>query len=407
MKVTLADYHSTALERRYVNEALASGRLSYGHFSRRFEDEFARSQGGRFGVLSNSGTSSLHVAVQAMKELYNWQAGDEVIVPAVTFVATVNVLLHNGLTPVLCDIDPWTYNINPVLAEKAITERTRAIMPVSLFGQPAALAYIQNLCQQTGLKMIHDSCESVGSKHFGRGLAAFGGVSCFSMYVAHLLVTGVGGIAVTDDPELAIKMRSLVNHGRDGIYMSADDDDNLDRDALHEVVSRRFNFTHIGHSFRITELEAALGCAQLEQWEQSDAKRTYNAWYLLRHLGSLEGSLRLPTTAAPNSHSWMMFPLLLNKGTSKWPLVNYLEDRGIETREMLRLTDQPCYAGRWQPADYPVSQWVNESGFYIPCHQHLDGAQLDWMIKALYDYFEQPYPDPLRQYAHLMEADRE
>lgn len=384
--VPMADWVPTDLEREYINEVLDSRWLGYGKFSRRFEKEFAESQGGRYGVLSNSGTSSLQVAVQAMKEMYGWQDGDEVLVPAVTFVATVNVLLHSRLTPVLVDIDPATYNINPVAAEERITGRTRAVMPVSLFGQPANLSYIRSMCRAYQIEMIHDSCESMFSTHHGRGLAAWGGVSCFSMYIAHLLVTGVGGIAVTDNPDLMVKMRSLLNHGRDGIYLSSADDDGLEGERLHEVVSRRFKFTSIGHSFRVTELEAAIGCAQLQHWKANNIQRQLNALHLLQGLQGLGNRIRKPYIADGNTHSWMMFPLVLNRGVSKWPLVNYLEDRGIETREMLPLTNQPCYAGRWNEADYPVAQWINESGFYIPCHQYLQEPHLDYIIEAIHEF---------------------
>jgi dTDP-4-amino-4,6-dideoxygalactose transaminase len=171
-------------------------------------------------------------------------------------------------------------------------------------------------------------------------------------------------------------MRSLVNHGRSNTYISIDDDDTDDPDQLKEIVSQRFNFERIGHSFRITELEAALAVAQLETWKENIAQRQAN----------FEDRLQLPTVRPHTTHSYMMWPIVLREG-DKWSLIHHLEERGIETREMLRLTDQPCYRGLWNPDDYPVAKWLNEQGFYCGCHPGLTTADLDRIIAAHEEYF--------------------
>lgn len=385
--VGVGTFTTTPRMREYVNAVLDANRLSYGDFSRRFEREFAALHDSRFAVLSNSGTSSLQVALQALKETRGWQDGDEVIVPAVTFVASVNVILHNRLTPVLVDVDPDYYEIDAAQVESAITPRTRAIMPVHLFGQPCDMT---TLCAITGandLAMIEDSCECMFADYNGRRVGSFGDVGCFSTYVAHLIITGVGGLAVTNNTELAVKMRSLVNHGRDGIYISIDDDDDLGDAKRNEVIARRFKFESIGHSYRITELEAALGVAQLETWREMIQARQTNALCLTQLLEPLQDRLQLPCVRPNATHSWMMYPIVLRR-EPKARLCEYLEAHGIETREMLPLTNQPCYRDLFVPSRYPIAKWINRNGFYVGIHQDLTEADLEYIAETIGAYFK-------------------
>lgn len=385
-QIGVGTFRTTARMRELVNEVLDTGRISYGPMSRAFESEFARIHQSRFAVLSNSGTSSLHVAIQTLKELHGWADGDEVLVPALTFVATVNVILHNRLTPVLVDVDPLYYELDPALIERAITPRARAIVPVHLFGQPCDMSAIHAVAAHHGLAIIEDSCECMFASHAGRRVGSWGDIGCFSTYVAHLLTTGVGGLATTSNPDYAKVMRSLVNHGRDGIYLSIDDDDGLSGGALKEVIEKRFRFERIGHSFRITELEAALGRAQLEDWQEMIAARALNAARLAFALSDHRDRLQLPRMRHRTDHSWMMYPIVLRE-EEKGPLVNHLEARGIETREMLPLTNQPAYQSWCNERDYPVAQWVNRSGFYIGCHQDLTQVDIDRVGAAFDEFF--------------------
>lgn len=370
-----------------VLEALANNRLSYGPLMQRFEREFASLHGCRFGIMTNSGTSALQVALQAMKELHGWEDGDEVIVPSVTFVATANIVLHNRMQPVLADVDPIHYHLDPAAVEKVITPRTRAIIPVHLFGQPVDMDGLATLVARHGLKVIEDSAETMFARYRGRSVGSLGEIGCFSTYAAHLLVTGVGGLCVTNDPEYAVRTRSLVNHGRDSIYISIDDDKGKTVEELRMIVARRFNFVSVGHSFRATELEAALGLAQLEEWPAMIAARRANARALARRLAELEGSLQLPSIRPGCEHSFMMFPVVLRDET-KTDLVNFLEENGVETRDMLPLTNQPVYQRLlgWREEDYPVARWVNRNGFYIGCHQDLGEDDLDY-VASLFERF--------------------
>lgn len=373
--------------RALVDAVLTTGRISYGPMSRTLEAAFSAMHGCRFGVLSNSGTSSLQVALQALKELRGWPDGAEVLVPSVTFVATANVVLHCGMTPVLVDVEPALYGMDPALAEKAVTSRTVAMIPVHLFGMPCDLWRLSLVAARHSLATIEDSCETMLARHCGHWCGSWGDVGCFSFYVAHLLTAGVGGIATTNDPDLAAAMRSLVNHGRDGIYISIDDDDGAKGDRLKEIISKRFRFERIGHSYRITELEAALALAQLDDLPAIIQKRRANAAYLTEALDGLGDVLQLPTVRFGTEHSYMMYPIVI-KGEGKEGLTGYLEERGVETRDMLPLTNQPCYAGMWDPADYPVAEWINNHGFYVGCHQDMSEGDLAHIARTIREYWD-------------------
>ena len=377
--------------KQLVNEALDSNRLSYGPFLQKFEKLFAQAHHTKFAIVSNSGTSALQVALQALKEAHNWSDGDEVIVPAVTFVATSNIVLHNKMIPVFVDIEPNYYEIDPALIESKITSRTRAIIPVHLFGQPCDMDPIVKIAQKYNLKIIEDSCETMLATYKGRMVGSLGDISCFSTYIAHLLTTGIGGLSLTNNPDYAIRMRSLVNHGRNSIYISIDDD-KVSGKELQEVIENRFSFVSVGHSFRITELEGALGVAQMEELPEIVRKRRENAAYLINGLKELDTYIQLPKTRPCTDHSFMMFPIVV-RSESKTDVVNYLEQNGVETRDMLPLINQPIYQEMFQinPKDFPVAHWINQSGFYIGRHQDITDNDLNYMVKLNKNYFDKKH----------------
>ena len=365
-----------------VLQTLNENRLSYGPLQQRFEQEFAHLHECRFGVMSNSGTSALHIALAALKQIHGWNDGDEVIVPAVTFVATVNVVLHNNLTPVFADVDPVYYGIDPAEVRRKITPRTRALLPAHLFGQPCDMDSLQAIARAHDLRIVEDSCETMFANHGTHRVGSLGDIGCFSTYVAHLLVTGVGGIGTTNNPEYAVLMRSLMNHGRDSIYLSIDDDDGRSPEELRLIVARRFSFVNLGHSFRVTEMEAALGLAGLETWQPMIAQRRSNAAFLTRHLEPFLDRMQLPQVRPGCQHSFMMYPIVL-RDQPKYDVVNFLEEHGVETRDMLPLTNQPVYQRllHVREEDFPEARRVNEGGFYIGCHQDLTSVELEYMVE--------------------------
>jgi dTDP-4-amino-4,6-dideoxygalactose transaminase len=378
--------------KRLVNKVLDSGRLSYGPYLKRFESEFALMHERRFGISASSGTAALQVALHALKEHDRWKDGDEVLVPAVTFIATSNVVLHNNLRPVFVDIDPTTYNIDPRLIEARITPRTKAIMPVHLFGLSAEMLLIRRIARKHNLRIIEDSCESALVRYRGRPVGSMGDVSCYSMYIAHLVTTGVGGIILTNDSDLAVRCRSLVNHGRDAIYIAPDDDSGKRGDALREVVSRRFNFVSVGHSHRITEMEGALGVAQLRELPQTLKLRQRHAAQLLRGLAPYREHLALPRWPAHTEHAFMMFPILVREESplERDTLVAHLEEWNIETRPIFPLLNQPVYKELFGDIEreYPVAERVVRDGFFIGCHPEMGHEDVDYVLAVCGKFFE-------------------
>lgn len=380
-----------ARAKRYVGEVLDSGRLSYGNFTRRFESKIAKLHSRRWAIFTNSGTSALHVSLAVLKDKYNWRDGDEVLVPSVTFIATSNVVLHNRLTPVFVDVEKDYFGMDPKKIEAKITKRTRAVMPVHLFGQSCDIYEILKIAKKHNLKIVEDSCEAMFVKYLGKPVGSMGDIACYSTYATHLITTGVGGIVMTSDDDLAIRLKSYFNHGRDGIYLSIDDDDTTNPKRLFKIIERRFSFIHLGYSFRLTELEAALGLAQLAKWKRIIKIRQDNANYLTRSLAKYDKYLSLPKIRLGAEHAFMLYPIVVtNEHLNREKLIEHLEINGIETRYLMPLLNQPIYRkifGQLEK-DYPIAKFLNKNAFIIGCHQDLTKADLDFVVSTFDNFFK-------------------
>ena len=380
----------SALAKTLVMDVLDSGRVSAGPMTERFERSIARLHGCRHGLMCNSGTSALHIALAAIKEREQWRDGDEVLVPAVTFVATSNVVLYNNLTPVFVDVESDYSCIDPGQIERHLTPRTRAIMPVHVGGLPCDMDPIGEIARRTGLSIVEDSAEAMFVRYRGRPVGSFSTISCFSTYVAHVISTGVGGLCVTDDPDYMVMLRSLMNHGRDSIYTRIDDDRGLEGAQLFDVASRRFSFVRLGHSFRATEMEAALGLAQLEERDANHARRLEVAARLDEGLADLTRFLQLPAVRPESEHARMFYPLVIrDPAISRDRLVQHLEDRAIETRSLLPLINQPAYRRLFGNLDerYPVAARLNRDAFYIGCHPDMTDADVEYVLDCFHGFF--------------------
>lgn len=383
-KVSVGTFEITRQMKEYVAQALNYGRLSYGPLSQEFESRFANMHSCKYGVLSNSGTSSLLVALETLRAIHGWQDNDEVIVPALTFVATVNVVLQARLKPVLVDIEPDYYGIDVNQIEKAITHKTRCIMPVHTFGQPCdigGIVYNVGYNPKYPLEILIDSCEAMGVNYHKEPIGFWGDIACFSTYAAHLLVTGIGGLSITNNQEYALHMRSLVNHGIDLTELPTGT--NYDPTWL----ARKFKFSRVGHSFRVTEIEAALGLAQLDNLGDMIKTRQANAAYLTGKLSYLEDRIQLPAIRPNTEHAFMMYVIVCKQEGHRDKLCQYLANNGIETRLALPLTRQPAYTGLWNPDNYPIADWVNRNGFYIGCHQGLTFDDMDWIGEKIGEHY--------------------
>jgi perosamine synthetase len=389
-KIELGYLQIDDLGKRYVLDVLNSNRLSSGRYIQEFEEKFASAHGCREGIFCNSGTSALQVSLAALKEHCGWEEGDEVLVPAVTFVATANIVLQNNLRPVFVDVDPNTYNIDPSKIQQHLSKKTKAVIPVHLFGQPCDMDPILAIARSKNLTVLEDSCETIFAKYRKRWVGSFGELACFSTYAAHILVTGVGGLITTNSKELAMICRSMIAHGRDACYLTIDDDDLNEEVKQKEIIQRRFSFVRMGYSYRATEMEAALGLAALETQSEVVTQRRQNASTLTQFLKPYGDSLQLPTVLEGAEHSFMMFPIVLRGAVPREPLVNYLEAHGIETRHMMPLLNQPFYQKRFGRLEerYPVAQRINAQGFYIGCHQGLSQDDLAYVAQVFGDYFK-------------------
>lgn len=389
----------TDLEKKYVNMALDSGRLSPGPFVQKFEKKFAEMHKQKYGIACNSGTSSLHVALEALKEKYSWDQNSEVLVPAITFIATSNAVMHAGMKPVFVDVDSRTYNIDTKLIEEKITENTVAIMPVHTFGQPCEMDSIVKIATKYGLKIVEDCAEAHFAVYKGRPVASFSNIAGSSTYVAHTITTGIGGVITTDDTNLAEIARSLIAHGRACTCENciAYNSKQVCKLRMQTEMDRRFMMIRLGYSYRIGELEGALGVAQLENKDFIINTRKANAKILTDGLKDVEQYLQLPYYPEYVEHSFMMYPLVIKdeKAFTRNEIVKYLEQNNIETRPMLPLLNQPIYKEIFGDIekDYPVAQWINNNGFYVGCHHGLSKEELNMIIKTIHAFLENRIKD--------------
>jgi perosamine synthetase len=386
-KITLGTLNINEAGKRYVNDCLDHNRLSRGFYTEEFERRFAAAHQSKHAVFMNSGTSALQVALAALKEVHEYEDGDEVLVPATTFIATSNIVIQNNLKPVFVDVDPYTFNMSIRDLASKITPRSRCIIPVHLFGLPANMEQIMILARVLGIQVIEDSCETMIAGQNGRSVGSFGDLACFSTYVAHLIVGGVGGLITTSNDKLAEICRSLMAHGRDNIYTNIDQDDTDDTDILTKMIERRYRFERVGYSYRATELEAAIAMSELEAAEKNINTRRHNAFILTRLLEGLP--LQLPYIPEGMEHSFMMYPMVMTREGSRDDLLLYLEKNGIETRYLFPLLSQPIYQKLFPGVDdtCPVAKNLAKRGFFIGMHQGLTLDDITYVSDVFHKYF--------------------
>lgn len=354
-----------AAARRHVLEVLDSGWVSSaGPMVARFERAFAEYVGVRHAVSTASGTTALHLALAAL----GIGPGDEVIVPDLTMIATACAVLYTGATPVFVDIDPEIGTLDPARVAAAITPRTRALLPVHLYGHPADMDALRTLADAHGLKLVEDAAQAHGARHRGRTCGALGDVAAFSFYANKLLSTGEGGMLTTDDDALAARARSLRN--------------------LAHSPQRRFVHDDLGFSYRMGALPAALGLGQLEQAARLLAHKQWLAGEYTRRLAGLPGLL-LPVTREWATHAHWMYAIRLapQARLTRDELAARVRAQGIETRDFFEsCARQPLIVQRLGPQPRcPVSEQWAASGLYLPSGLALTAAQLERVCAAVSD----------------------
>jgi perosamine synthetase len=382
VKIPLSSPDISELEIEYVNRVLRSNHLSLGPVLTEFEEKFAAYSGTRYAIACNSGTSALHMCVRALglgKEA-------EVITSSFSFVASVNCLLYEGVLPRLIDIDPETLNIDAnlirdFLRNKCVQNRAgevfskesgrivKAILPVHVFGLPADMDAITEIASEYGLAILEDACEAIGAEFRGERVGTFGNAAVFAFYPNKQMTTGEGGMVVTDDVKIAERCRSLRNQGRD-------------------VDGRWLKHVTLGYNYRLSDIQAALGLAQLERIDELLAKRASVAERYLRLLRS-EDSLTLPKTTSRVKRSWFVF------------VVRTVGDLAEQKRDALRASlaeagiasqiyfppihEQPYFKELGFPASYklPVTESVSKSCLAIPFFTKLTDAQIYFVAKSI------------------------
>jgi perosamine synthetase len=341
---------------------------SAGTFVDRFEAEWARYCGRRYGVSVANGSVALQAAVAALQ----LEPGAEIIMPTFTIVSCATAALYNDAVPVLVDADPETWCMDVDAIEARIGPRTRAIMPVHIYGHPVEMESLLALADRHGLAVVEDSAEAHGAECLVGGrwsrCGSFGDLSCFSFYANKLVTTGEGGMVVTDDPELADRLRALRNLG-------------FGRGR------RRFLHERLGHNFRLTNLQAALGTAQIERMESIVRRKREIAHYYLEHLGEVAG-LQLPVQRSwARSVYWMVGVVLTDDLDFDAEIfAARLGEHGVETRPFfLGLHEQPALRerGLFSGDSFPVSERIARRGLYLPSGLGLTEAQLADVVAAV------------------------
>ena len=343
-QIFLGDIEINDLAKKYISEIIKSRRLTYGPFTQKLEKKFAQLHNSNWAIFTSSGTGALQAGIACLKETNEWQDGDEILVPAISFVATANTVYQMKLKPVFVDVDKKTFNIDPYKIEKHLSKKTKAIMPVHLLGLPANMDEIMKIAKKHNLEVIEDSCDAMFVKTDNKSVGSFGEVAAFSTYAAHLLPTGVGGFLIGNSSKKEKIARSYIFHGRHCDYLSIDDDDK--KTKAMQILKNRFRFDRIGSNFRTTEIEAAIGLSLLNKNKHQIyiKKRQELGRLLIKHLSVFDKDLQLPYIPKKSEHAFMMFPIIIkNRSINKWKLISLLEDKGIETRELLPLLNQPAY----------------------------------------------------------------
>jgi dTDP-4-amino-4,6-dideoxygalactose transaminase len=291
-----------------IAEVIKSGRFVQGPKVREFEEKFSEYIGVEHGIAVNSGTAALHVAIAAL----NIGPGDEVIVPSLTFFSTASSVIHQNAVPIFADIDPNTYCIDPDDIQEKITPRTKAIIPVHLYGHPAEMDSIMEIAEDNGLYVIEDAAQAHGAKYRGKKAGTIGHVGCFSFYATKNMTTGEGGIITTNNEKIAKKARMIRNHG-----MSSRDDHDL-----------------LGYNYRMNEMQAAIGIAQLSKLDMFNEARKKNSEYLLKNLTDVKW-LILPKIKPYINHVYFWCPVRVDEktlGMETKDLVKTLREKGVEVR---------------------------------------------------------------------------
>ena len=352
-------------ELEYVTDCIKTNWISSkGKYVEEFEEKFAKYCGCKYGITTTSGTTALHLALASI----NIKKGDEVIIPASTMIATAFAVIHCDATPVLVDAEPETWNMDVEKIEDKITDRTKAIMPVHIYGHPCDMDPMMKIAREHDLYVVEDAAEAHGAEYKGKKAGGIGDVGCFSFYANKIITTGEGGMVVTNDEEIAERAKSL-------------------RNLCFSKERRIYLHSEVGYNYRMTNIQAAIGLAQFEKIDELAEMRRRNAHLYNEYLKDVEG-ITLPTEKEWAKNVYWMYSILIEDefGASRDELMNKLEKKGIETRTFfIPMHVQPVFLnmGLFKGESYPVAEDLARTGMYLPSSSGLMEEEIKFICDAI------------------------
>jgi perosamine synthetase len=370
-QVPVNSFSFTGNEKKYLNECIETGWVSSeGPFIEKFEQEFSKYVNRSYGIAVSSGSAALDIAVQAA----GIGKGDEVIMPTFTIISPALSVIRVGAIPVLVDSDPLTWNMDVSAIEARITSKTKAIIVVHIYGLPAKINEVLQLAKKYNLTIIEDAAEMHGQNYFSEKCGSFGDISIFSFYPNKIITTGEGGMILCNDPEIAKRCRKL-------------------RNLAFEDGKQRFIHYELGWNYRMTNMQAALGLAQLEQIDNHIIKKRLIGKYYNEQLSFLHQygyQLPLPNTEYADNLYWV-FALVAANQTEKERIIKVLTNHSVGTRPFFWcMHEQPVFKklNLFLTEEYPVAEKLARNGFYIPSGLGLAEDELEAVVKifrSIYD----------------------
>lgn len=346
-------------EKENILKAFESGWISSkGDFIQEFEESFSDYAGVEYGVATSNGTSALHLALAAL----GVGKGDEVITPTLTFVSTANAVAYTGAKPVFCDAHPDYWCINPELIEEKVTEKTKAIIPVHLYGHPCDMDPILEIAEDHDLFVVEDCAEAHGAEYKGKKVGGFGDISCFSFYGNKVITTGEGGMCLTGDENLRDKMRILRDHGT--------------------TPGKHYWCDVIGFNYRMTNLQAAIGCAQVEKIDEIIERKRKLASRYSKLLADVKG-VTLPPQEHWAKNVYWMYSILIEGdfGISRDEVIKKLAEKEIESRPFFPPIHKFKMYGTGEI--HPVAEEFSEKGVNLPSSVNLSTKDLDYVVEKI------------------------
>lgn len=391
MKVPFGTISITPESKRLISSALKTGRVSCGRYVFEFEKKFARLIGTSQAVALSSGADADALALAVLYD-FGARRGDEIIIPALSFAATGNAVLQAGFVPVFVDIERKTLNIDPSKIEAAISKKTRAIMPVHLMGKPAKMDEINAIAKARKLFVIEDAAEAYGTVYKGKHAGTLADMGAFSLYVAHMISSVEGGMVVTDREDFAGILRSLRSHGRackcESCVLNLNSGYCDKRFSHAQKQDIRFIFERIGFSCKMNELEAAVGIGSIGAYPDILKKRRKNLLYMMSKFKEFSPLLYTLEEEAHEEIGPHAFAIILGEeaGFSRESLVNFMEEDGVDTRNLFLSMPSQCAGFKYldyKSGDFPEAEYIGNNGMHIGIHQDLAQKELDYILVVI------------------------